>query len=1105
MRLGQSSFAPLEVPEETGATYWSGYNYEDEDLHHRIMDEEGEEEDEDIKDWQTLRTTLMIYIPLFLVFTIIYSFVRKRFPKVYNVRHEVDRIRCTLAEDQLDTRTWMYTVLKIPERELIDECGLDGVCLFRILRVGLQLSLAGCLCALFLVPTYATAKHSDSDTTDEDAASNATSSEDDRWEQTTAAALPEGSERYYATVTAAYVLFFYAMHLILHEFAWFTQARTHFRSRLEERSYTVYVSGIPVEYRSDEALAEFFRRAGSDSVLQAAMVLHLPLLDKCMEQRAALQKQLAHARAQAQADGVDEASISHWNVSTAEYVPTVDYCTKELEQNFNEIQELMRIVRVNQATTKKASKTALKATFQLMGLGLKQLPSALCSSMHEEDHAVSSQELLSTKDKNDDKVAFGEELPKEGCDVLQEEEKNAPYDEVPVSSTNGTLTKHKATTVTQEENDSSSLVPAGPSPSLMVGDIAPLKKSPSSLSEEVDIEVTMSGNIMDPEDAKHDETTSTKRSVYFDASASRATDVETDSETGALLGADDKEAEEGEKRFGFSSLSKMHSKAKHRLSKLRFDNLKLPSMTLVQNRTAGQLEKLLSRATSERGIRRLKPLSKEELEDIVDKAASLMGIASRDDEGKPDSAGFVTFTSLAAANTALQLVHSKIPSKMSMKEAPPPDTIFWKNVGLTPHAIQVGTLIATAMTTALIIFWTIPVTAIASLADAENWAIMDDVQNSPFLVAVLKQIAPLTLTVLNAIVLPMILKRISRHDGDIGISYLESSVFRKLAAFQVRLFSCSSSCLLWIEHVELFSPCRLMQLFQTFLVATLSRSITSALRDLIDPKALFRHLATKLPPQSIFFIQYVLIGTVIGVGTEMIRVTALVQATLRKFIGPRLTEEERDTPFLCFRPLSNPRYFLYAIVLGKITLFFMILFTYATLSPLVCVVMAFAFAVSEVCYRHQHIYIYPVLDSGGQLWFQFIFILEGMIVFSEGILMSYLVIRRASGPSAMMIPLIVVTGVFIVYLHQRHVRVARYLSSEDCVRADIRNDLNRTTALKLFGDKYLQPSFVAATSDEFLDTIAEGTDNSITEEDLENKENGARTTLPSSEGSLQSY
>ena len=92
------------------------------------------------------------------------------------------------------------------------------------------------------------------------------------------------------------------------------------------------------------------------------------------------------------------------------------------------------------------------------------------------------------------------------------------------------------------------------------------------------------------------------------------------------------------------------------------------------------------------------------------------------------------------------------------------------------------------------------------------------------------------------------------------------------------------------------------------------------------------------------------------------------------------------------------------------------------------------------------------------------------MIFAEAILTSYFIIVEAKGPAIMMIPLFVTTVIFVVYLHQRHFKVARYLSSEDCMRADIRNDLSREEARELFGDKYVQPSLVAATSDAFLKT-----------------------------------
>lgn len=97
------------------------------------------------------------------------------------------------------------------------------------------------------------------------------------------------------------------------------------------------------------------------------------------------------------------------------------------------------------------------------------------------------------------------------------------------------------------------------------------------------------------------------------------------------------------------------------------------------------------------------------------------------------------------------------------------------------------------------------------------------------------------------------------------------------------------------------------QLVQTFCVASLAGGVTSALAEVNEIGDIFRYLAKTLPPQSIYFMQLILIQTVIGLGSELLRTTALVQALLRSYIGPRVTETDRHQVFLRLRPLE--RYF----------------------------------------------------------------------------------------------------------------------------------------------------------------------------------------------------
>jgi len=235
----------------------------------------------------------------------------------------------------------------------------------------------------------------------------------------------------------------------------------------------------------------------------------------------------------------------------------------------------------------------------------------------------------------------------------------------------------------------------------------------------------------------------------------------------------------------------------------------------------------------------------------------------------------------------------------------------------------------------------------------------------------------------------------------------------------------------------------------------------------------------------------------------MFRLTALLQCNLRKFVGPRLTEDEKNTPYFGCRPLSNPRFFLLAIVSAKIVLFFMILFTFTVLAPLTCCVTAFAFLVMEIGYRHQFIYVYPVLDQGGLLWLQFIKFLLACMTIALGILMSYMLVVEARSQFYMLIPLVAADAIFIVYLFQRHFRAARHLSSEECVKFDIVNGLDEKTAVNLFADAvYVNPALreaeelVSARRDENAAGICSNDVVAARDVDDDDEENTKETTGP---------
>jgi calcium permeable stress-gated cation channel len=133
-----------------------------------------------------------------------------------------------------------------------------------------------------------------------------------------------------------------------------------------------------------------------------------------------------------------------------------------------------------------------------------------------------------------------------------------------------------------------------------------------------------------------------------------------------------------------------------------------------------------------------------------------------------------------------------------------------------------------------------------------------------------------------------------------------------------------------------------------------------------------------------FIHQIVFVGTVVMVGLELLRVTPIAFAAIRRHLGPRLTEKEKKSSFFIFRPLSDPSEFPHADLLAQVVLYFTVQLVYAVIAPITSFVLAFCFLYMGAAYRHQMVYIYPTHpDSGGKLWTRFIGILITCMLIAE--------------------------------------------------------------------------------------------------------------------------
>jgi Calcium-dependent channel, 7TM region, putative phosphate len=226
----------------------------------------------------------------------------------------------------------------------------------------------------------------------------------------------------------------------------------------------------------------------------------------------------------------------------------------------------------------------------------------------------------------------------------------------------------------------------------------------------------------------------------------------------------------------------------------------------------------------------------------------------------------------------------------------------------------------------------------------------------------------------------------------------------------------------------------------------------------IDTTAIIDLLANSLPKQSTYFIQILLVDTAISLSVELLRVAAVGNAAVRAMFGPNLTEKERETTWMGIRPLADPSEFGHADLMAITVLYFVVYFVYAVLAPITSAFMFICFLLIGAAYRHQFVYIYPTKpDSGGALYVQFMKLVPSCILIGEVTIVGFLALKRIPSASALMLPLLIITILFVIYLGQQHFRMTKFLSARQCMATDRKNNVGRPMDMDFAKGQYVQP------------------------------------------------
>ncbi|GAX17722.1 hypothetical protein FisN_24Hh213 [Fistulifera solaris] len=308
---------------------------------------------------------------------------------------------------------------------------------------------------------------------------------------------------------------------------------------------------------------------------------------------------------------------------------------------------------------------------------------------------------------------------------------------------------------------------------------------------------------------------------------------------------------------------------------------------------------------------------------------------------------FVVMRTFTAATVAIQSMHSSKPGSMQVTTAPEPRDVLWENIYVSKGAHRTRSILGDFLVYLIICFYVVPV-AIVSMFVSEKALVTSSPRlaqlhgASALFSAGIQMVQPLCIVGLQQLQPPLFMA-IGRMEGMTSYSEVQMRAFSRYFFFQV---------------------------LNVFLVTTISSTIFDTVALIVvNPESAFLRLGNALPHLSSFFITFVTIKTFLGLGMELVRLVALLQAAARYIVFPSATLRARRDPFLGCRSIDDPGWFPFHKILAQDMLVVVISVVFAVIAPLVLLPCILFCLFSRIMWTHHHLYVYEsVFESGGQFW-----------------------------------------------------------------------------------------------------------------------------------------
>lgn len=333
--------------------------------------------------------------------------------------------------------------------------------------------------------------------------------------------------------------------------------------------------------------------------------------------------------------------------------------------------------------------------------------------------------------------------------------------------------------------------------------------------------------------------------------------------------------------------------------------------------------------------------------------------------------------------------------------APEPRDLIWKHFNIGHHQYMIRKLVINVFFFFLIFFYTIPVSFVSGLSNLDNLSKLGPFK---FLVKLIELngvingfvqgfLPTLALTIFFALLLTIITFAVTQM-GVYTQSKISRAVMTKYFAFQV---------------------------FNVLLVYTISGAVFNVLNKIIDnPSDLVNILATSLPQQSGFFINYVMLLSLSGQTQNLWNPGFLVVRWIKQKFLCKTAREFKET--------DNPGPFNFAQSYTNHLLVFTILVTYSTLAPFIMVWGILYFCMAYVSNKYNILYVnFPQFEGGGIHWLEvFNRIIAGTFLY-QLVLVGVFGIYKFFAGSVIAAICAVCTITYCWYAHKQFERSSRFL------------------------------------------------------------------------------